>query len=479
MLPLARRDLGLTRSRPLHHSWRGLGGLRAVMRERQRLAPNNEGKSPRKPPLQGGAKMTAEVAILNKSAVALAADSKVTIGFGGSEKTYDSVNKIFTLSKRHPVGCMIYGNADFMQYPWETIIKLYRKERADHSEDTIAAYGRSFLSFVRRFKKFKQADIEENVINLLRSIFAQVTKQAQYEADIDRVDIPSPEYDRIFLNRVGYATQEVIEGRAWANKVSAKSILAKYSKSIGGVVSEYVPNRKNNKLVDASITLAALALTHNYYSPQLSGLVIAGFGEKEIFPSVISYETDGYVGSQMKISEGHLVQTTTMNSSGVLAFAQHDIAYRFMEGIDPGYSNFIQGLVKTSLTQTNLKVFEKWAPKSKQTAKTKKEIEKAAQKAFDDIVTLSKRYRILEFSSPTTDMISILPKDELAHVAESLLALTSLHRRISRDVETVGGPIDVAVISKGDGFIWLKRKHYFRSELNPHFAINYMRDAGA
>lgn len=76
-------------------------------------------------------------------------------------------------------------------------------------------------------------------------------------------------------------------------------------------------------------------------------------------------------------------------------------------------------------------------------------------------------------------MISILPKDELAHVAESLLALTSLHRRISRDMETVGGPIDVAVISKGDGFIWLKRKHYFKPELNPQFGLNYMRDAGA
>jgi hypothetical protein len=43
------------------------------------------------------------------------------------------------------------------------------------------------------------------------------------------------------------------------------------------------------------------------------------------------------------------------------------------------------------------------------------------------------------------------------------------------DAETVGGPIDVAVISKGDGFIWIKRKHYFKSELNPQFFANYYR----
>ncbi len=43
------------------------------------------------------------------------------------------------------------------------------------------------------------------------------------------------------------------------------------------------------------------------------------------------------------------------------------------------------------------------------------------------------------------------------------------------DAETVGGPIDVAVISKGDGFIWIKRKHYFSPELNPQFFANYYR----
>ena len=39
--------------------------------------------------------------------------------------------------------------------------------------------------------------------------------------------------------------------------------------------------------------------------------------------------------------------------------------------------------------------------------------------------------------------------------------------------ETVAGPIDVAVISKGDGFVWIKRKHYFQRELNQQFFDNY------
>ena len=72
--------------------------------------------------------------------------------------------------------------------------------------------------------------------------------------------------------------------------------------------------------------------------------------------------------------------------------------------------------------------------------------------------------------------MSMLPKDELAAMAEALVNLTSFKRKVSMQTETVGGPIDVAVISKSDGFIWIKRKHYFEPELNPQFFANYYRE---
>jgi len=37
--------------------------------------------------------------------------------------------------------------------------------------------------------------------------------------------------------------------------------------------------------------------------------------------------------------------------------------------------------------------------------------------------------------------------------------------------------IDVAVISKGDGFVWIRRKHYFNQELNPHYMSKYFYNA--
>ena len=57
----------------------------------------------------------------------------------------------------------------------------------------------------------------------------------------------------------------------------------------------------------------------------------------------------------------------------------------------------------------------------------------------------------------------------MAEMAESLISLTFLKRRMMSSEETVGGPVDVAIISKSDGFVWIKRKHYFQPDLNHHF----------
>ena len=75
--------------------------------------------------------------------------------------------------------------------------------------------------------------------------------------------------------------------------------------------------------------------------------------------------------------------------------------------------------------------------------------------------------------APVLDTVLSLPKNELAEMAETLVNLTSFRQRVSPDAETVGGPVDVAIISRGDGFIWIKRKHYFQAELNHQFFNNY------
>jgi hypothetical protein len=70
---------------------------------------------------------------------------------------------------------------------------------------------------------------------------------------------------------------------------------------------------------------------------------------------------------------------------------------------------------------------------------------------------------------PLRRVVGMLPVDEMAELAETLINLESLKEKVTQPTQSVGGPIDVAVITKVDGFIWVKRKHYFRPELNPRF----------
>ncbi|MGB3907323.1 MAG: hypothetical protein WBL02_02690 [Methanomethylovorans sp.] len=147
----------------------------------------------------------------------------------------------------------------------------------------------------------------------------------------------------------------------------------------------------------------------------------------------------------------------------------------FMRGIDPFVFEFSISFLMEALkefTEIMLKAGDKNANET-HAFQMNSNIEKIVNGFISNMNYIQQKYYI----SPITNVVSVLPKDELASMAESLINLTSFKRKVSLDAETVGGPIDVAVISKGDGFIWIKRKHYFESELNPLYFINKYKGA--
>lgn len=89
--------------------------------------------------------MSAGICIMNKNAVALAADSAVTIG--QHLAIHNSANKLFALSKYSPVGVIIYANSELMFVPAEIIIKQYKKELKQNTFESIDDYVDAFLSF--------------------------------------------------------------------------------------------------------------------------------------------------------------------------------------------------------------------------------------------------------------------------------------------------------------------------------------------
>jgi hypothetical protein len=71
--------------------------------------------------------------------------------------------------------------------------------------------------------------------------------------------------------------------------------------------------------------------------------------------------------------------------------------------------------------------------------------------------------------APLNAVISGLPPSEMAELAETLVMLESLKEKVTQRTQSVGGPVDVAVITRSEGLVWIKRKHYFSAELNPRY----------
>lgn len=421
--------------------------------------------------------MTSEFAVLNKTAVALAADSKVTTGRSGREKTYDTANKLFTLSKHHPIGIMINGNAEFMHYPWETIIKIYRKEHGSTELATVREYVEHFLQYLPRFLNYTDLDVDRNVIAICSSELLKIRERA-FSKIMHHGATGKRPIRQIVTDCVGeyYEYYEAKPELSLRLQLSVSGFGRRYGSKIDEMIadlfSDFAPATTKRLLKQCCF----LILTKQVFSDLHSEIVIAGFGDTERFPSLISYNIDGIVNDRLKIQQSHDIDISREMTGAIVPFAQDDLGFRFIEGIDEKLLEYLKSSVTRLFVSNALSIVDNHVPG---TDSDKQELKKAIFKElFVNLQEFKKKmdeYRKENYVNKILDTIIILPKEELANLAESLVGITALVRRVSADVESVGGPIDVAIISKGDGFVWIKRKHYFAPELNPLFLQNYLR----
>ena len=59
-----------------------------------------------------------------------------------------------------------------------------------------------------------------------------------------------------------------------------------------------------------------------------------------------------------------------------------------------------------------------------------------------------------------------MPIQDAIDVAKFAVETAAKFARYSMDAETIGGPVEVAAITKHEGFKWVARKHYYSQELN-------------
>ena len=85
--------------------------------------------------------------------------------------------------------------------------------------------------------------------------------------------------------------------------------------------------------------------------------------------------------------------------------------------------------------------------------------------SYDDILADFKKdvRKIIDGTrkSEIYDKIKELSVEEMAKLADCMVSITAIKRHINFDQEGVGGLVDLATITKQDGFKWLNRKCWY------------------
>lgn len=426
--------------------------------------------------------MTAEIAILNREAVALAADSAVTVRSSRGHKIWNTANKLFPLSKFEPVGVMVYGNASFCGVPWETIIKWYRQDRHDTKFKTLPEYAADICKFVEQnttifSNEMRDGEIGKELLWQLLDIRDEVERKAKRllatnalsDEDVAKLVEEALREHVEFLEK----QEEVIDPTSGSVLTAASSVSSAIPKILDAALQKLPRPASVDPLIAKLLTLV---LTRNWEGSSSSGVVIAGFGRDDVFPRLRAFSPHLIVADRLKHVENASIDISPSKSAVVRPFAQTDMVHMFMEGVDTNYDVFVREYFQEVLLKIPSVLTGNDASVLSIGNKSLDDIRAALALLADEFVQATRDFKRNKFISPIVDTVSSLPKEELAAMAESLVNLVSFRRRMSPDAETVGGPIDVAVISKGDGLIWIRRKHYFDADLNQHFTANYHRD---
>jgi len=412
--------------------------------------------------------MTCEVLVMNRHAVALAADSAVTVSQfvdGKEEKRYfKSVNKVFQLSGRHPVGMMVYGSGDLQQVPWEILTKEYRNHLGVKSFDTLEQYALDLFNFIQNATDIYPRAYQEELFqaDCMKAVYSFYFQYLDNDEEYKKTDDDQKE---VYIENYFKKVIENLDSLPFLAGFDAADIdeaLKIFSASVGTTAVDFL-NHFKVKVRPELISEFAIKLIYKKQSYMgETGVVIAGFGDKNYFPGYCHYQCFGIILGKLAYkqeanSEGFQIDYT--KHSHIKGFATTNMVNTFQYGI--GFDSYLLSGEVCKQALINITNAMPITDKSG--------LEQAIEAEVDRFrAAFLQQCREKNFE-PLTRVVAALPVDDMAELAETLVTLESLKEKVTKPTESVGGPVDVAVITRGEGLVWIKRKHYFNPELNHRY----------
>lgn len=394
--------------------------------------------------------MSVGVCVINRNGIALAADSAGT--FTGNKMFYNSINKIFKISQKNICGAIIYDNLSIYNVSVEQILKefsfyLDTIEKITSLYDIVPAFC-DFIKYKNNYYKF-----DENETTPCHSLITALINDwgTKIQSVINDADASEKISDILKnFNNVINASNKIQDFDV------SQHINSTYRSFYDTEIVKIVP--KIDVYSDAKETFWGYIC--DYFNLPLSrennettGIFFAGYGAEDAYAKYIRIQVRTIIGGQLKFVETGRFEAVN-NNAKIQPLAQDDIVNTFCKGISKEFVDSIPNQIKKEISKKIDSLSNTFTDVQKEELRTHFE-------GIDDEINKFMAQMIRkENVEPLMKSTMLITLPEMAFLSENLVNITSLKRTYSLDgyQQTVGGQTDVAVISKGDGFVWIKNK---------------------
>ena len=413
--------------------------------------------------------MTSEIAVMNQRAVALAADSAVTLIDGGTVAVRNDQRKLFQLLEGRAVGLMFFGVADLMGHPWDQLIEHYQTKVKPGPLPQVRDYAAGFTAMLDNLEEFfPRARQKDEYKRLLASVFRYIFHLAQFLRE-SAEDESAPQSDLAILER---AIERIWREYQFKEGGSPRPDLAcfpagfgakvarDYAKEIDEIIAYgFQPFGLGKQSIQRLKEIGVFAVVKDLFLEDVTGLVFAGFGAEERYPSVVTWFVSAIIGGIAKRAEAGVDRIDGETRSKIRVYADSEVTNAFIRGIDFNLERRLYGGFRMMMHGLVDQVIEAF-PKTD--AATREGVRERFQRDFvpkylDAFHRMIGEYQQQAFINPILRVLEIAGRKELGETARELVGLNIFKKRIMAQKETVGGAIDVAVISRDGGFQWLPR----------------------
>ena len=202
-----------------------------------------------------------------------------------------------------------------------------------------------------------------------------------------------------------------------AGKASEKKeYLCCISSSLGKIKEELSKILKFEEIENALIDILFSSRNNNRkYHPHMSGLAFFGYGQDEIYPSIIDTNVYASLPSKICMREKTKEAISNENSQIILPLAQTDVIQTFLYGMDAETENVFYNGIKYAILKIVSQMEGIIRPYNEVIANNIKNMD--LNPLYDSINSIMGDYKRRKYVEPLLNMISLMDKADLAVVA--------------------------------------------------------------